>query len=194
MFGDLMAGHLTLLSSGPLIVLLMVTEYRRRRRTIARRQAEQAMVRLVDDLIAGLRSGASLAQAANSAMARSPQGMTSDLHAVGSQLLVVTVDQLTSKGGAAIPALQRLRHTLMGRVNGQRRAEAESAQALASAGLLLLAPAVFVGVVAAVDPEIARFYVSEPVGAACVFCALALAGGGWSWMQAITNSVLREFR
>jgi Flp pilus assembly protein TadB len=194
MAGEILSRHLTLITSGPLLVLLVVTEHRRRRRVDASRRSEQALVQLVDDLITGLRSGASLIELTRTVRESTVGKPVVADDPVGLQLLLVTTDQLVSKGGPAIPALQRLRHTLMGRVNGRRLAEAQSAQAVASAGMLLLAPVVFAAAVSVVDPAIARFYLSEPLGSGCVFCALVLAGGGWAWMQAVTNSVLRDVR
>ncbi|MEM9651876.1 MAG: hypothetical protein AAGA65_07250 [Actinomycetota bacterium] len=179
---DLVRTNPTLFTSGPLLVLLVRAEYRRRNRLRVEREQEEAVVHLVDRMIAGLRSGSSLAQ-----VHREADGLSH-------QLLAVTVDQLLHKGGPAIPALQRLRHTLVGRVNGRRRARAESAQALVSAGLLLVAPVVFAVAVAAVDPAMARFYRSDPVGAVCVFVAVALAGVGWFWMWSVEASVVREVR
>ena len=191
---ETLSRHLTMITSGPLLLLLLAVEHRRRRRVNASRLFEQAMVQAVDDLIAGLRSGASLAEVART-VPEPFDGKTAVADgSIGSRLLLVTIDQLVSKGGPAIPALQRLRHTLMGRVNSRRLAEAQSAQAAASAGMLLLAPVVFAVVISMIDPAIAHFYLSEPLGSGCVFCALVLAGGGWAWMQAVTDSVLRDVR
>lgn len=188
----------TVCSSGPLLVLIIWIECRRRHRVQLMGETERLLVQTVDRLIAGLRSGASLAQARGvvEPLLAAGDGETqrrADVGPTGSeQLLSVTLDVLADKGGPAIPPLQRLRHTLMGRVNGRRRAEAESAQALASAGLLVLAPGVFGLAVAAIDPATARFYLFDVLGSVCVFVAVVLAAVGWTWMQRITSAVLRD--
>lgn len=99
------------------------------------------------------------------------------------RLLGVTIGVLARNGGPAVPALQRLRHTLVGRVHRRRRAEAQAAQALASARLLVVAPAAFAALLAAVDPAMAGFYLREPLGAACATAALGLSAIGWWWIQ-----------
>ncbi len=99
------------------------------------------------------------------------------------RLFAVTVGVLADNGGPAVPALQRLRHTLIGVVNGQQRADAEAAQALASAGLLVSAPSLFAALVASIDRDLARFYLSEPLGAVCVLGSVMLSWAGWWWMQ-----------
>ena len=107
------------------------------------------------------------------------------------RLVGVTLQVLAANGGPAVPALQRLRHTLMGRVHRRRRAEAQAAQALASAGLLVVAPALFAALLALAEPALAHFYLREPLGAVCGASALALSGAGWWWMQRIVISVDR---
>lgn len=183
---DLVLANLTLLTSGPLLVAVGVVEHRRWRRVQAERQHLQAVVDAVDRLMAGLRSGASLPQAYRAVIGfTGPSRLTTD------RLVTVTVEQLLAKGGPAIPTLQRLRHTLIGRVNGRRLAEVESAQALASARLLLVAPLIFAVGVSAVDPAVAHFYRADPVGSLCVFFAIALAWVGWLWMSSAAASAVR---
>lgn len=188
----------TVISSGPLLILVGWFECRRRHRVRLVGETERRLVSTVDRLVAALRSGASLAQARRVAESLPADGEGAprpqpDSGPSGSEeLLAVTLGVLAEKGGPAIPPLQRLRHTLMGRVNGRKRAEAESAQALASAGLLVLAPGVFGVSVAVIDPASARFYLFDALGAVCVFLAIVLAAVGWSWMQRITSAVLRD--
>lgn len=101
------------------------------------------------------------------------------------RLVGVTIMVLAISGGPAVPALRRLRHTLVGRVHRRRRAEANAAGALASAGLLALAPGCFALVLAGIEPALAHFYLVEPEGAACITGAVVLSAAGWWWMQRV---------
>lgn len=199
--------------AGPLVMLLARAEQRRRRRRRSEAERAEALPAAVDHLIQQLRSGASLRQAcgslggdrgpgsvpgggppplaalvdalaSGSTLADGARVLTGDrdrsVHLVG-----MTLEVLAANGGPAVPALQRLRHTLMGRVHRRRRAEAQAAQALASAGLLVAAPVVFAIVLAVAEPALARFYLREPLGAVCGTAALLLSGMGWWWMQRI---------
>jgi Flp pilus assembly protein TadB len=80
----------------------------------------------------------------------------------------------------------------MGRLHHRHRAEAQAAQAMASAGLLALAPVLFAGLLATVEPAIGAFYLRDPLGALCGTAALGLSGGGWWWMQRVVGRIERE--
>jgi Flp pilus assembly protein TadB len=99
------------------------------------------------------------------------------------RLVAVTLSVLADNGGPAVPALRRLRHTLVGRAHRRRRARAQASSALASAGLLALAPGMFAAILAVVEPALAHFYLREPLGAACAAVSVLLSAGGWWWIQ-----------
>ncbi len=197
---------------GPLLALAGGGEVRRRRRQRRATAEADALPVLVERLIQQLRSGASLLQAcrlADEAVVpadRRPSGRPGPLaplvgavdrgatlaeasRRLGSagdpsvRLLALTLEVLAVNGGPAVPALQRLRHTLVGRAHRRHRAEAQAAGAVASAALLALAPILFAMVLAGVEPALARFYLDEPGGVACAAASLGLSIAGWWWMQ-----------
>ncbi len=130
-----------------------------------------------------LRERRTLVEAADALLQRSDPSL---------RLFAVTVQVLALNGGPAVPALQRLRHTLIGIVHGSEQARAQSSQSLASAGLMAAAPAVVAFLVASVSEDAARFYLYDPYGAACVFVAVALSWLGWWWMQRNVSSLERR--
>jgi Flp pilus assembly protein TadB len=91
-----------------------------------------------------------------------------------------------------VPALQRLRHTLILATQSRQQADAEAGQAMASAGLLVAAPAIFAVAVGALDRAVARLYLYEAAGVACVLAALLLSFFGWSWMQRLMAVALKS--
>ncbi|MEM9565168.1 MAG: hypothetical protein AAGA93_21270 [Actinomycetota bacterium] len=99
------------------------------------------------------------------------------------RLLAMTLEVLADNGGPAVPALQRLRHTLVGRAHRRHRAEAQAAGAVASAALLALAPALFALVLAGLEPDLANYYLHETGGLACAAVSIGLSSAGWWWMQ-----------
>lgn len=127
---------------------------------------------------AALRCGGSLREAVGSLQAEAIRREWLDV-----QLFAATLAALADRGGPAVPALQRLRLTLMGSVEARSRARIQAGQAQASATVLAGAPALFALVVALADPDVGRFYLREPLGAGCVAVALALSFGGWQWMN-----------
>ncbi|MGH1493490.1 MAG: type II secretion system F family protein [Acidimicrobiales bacterium] len=191
----------TLIVVGPVLSVLTFSECRRRSQLAARRASAAAMPTIVDQLIHQLRAGHSLGRSC--LQLEEPIGLVRPLteslgrrqtlsESAGAlafsddrsvRLLAVTLGVLADNGGPAVPALQRLRHTLIGVINGQRRADAEASQALASAGLMVLAPSAFAILVALLDAEAARFYLREPIGAGCVLVSLLLSWMGWCWIQ-----------
>lgn len=202
----------TLIIVGPVLVVMAVAEHRRRSRLRSETETAAAMPSIVDGLIQQLRAGRSLGQSClrirtpdgvglggerrvlapigplidGLAQRRTLADSARDLGTASDpsvRLLAVTLGVLAENGGPAVPALQRLRHTLIGVVNGRRQADAEAAQALASAGLLVVAPSLFGLLVACLDADLARFYLSEPLGAACVLGSVLLSWIGWRWMQ-----------
>lgn len=118
---------------------------------------------------------------------RGPEANGSEVRLVATTLLV-----LAENGGPAVPGLQRLRHTVVGIVQARRRAHAESAQGLASAGLLIVAPGLFAVAVAAVDGAAADLYLFEWIGAICVLSGVMGSWLGWWWMNRIVASAMRS--
>lgn len=206
------AGSPLLASTGPLVVVLVVVEARRRRRWRADLAWAEALPASVDHLIQRLRSGASLSQACRS-LGRDGGGAerraVADLgplrhltdamergatlveasRSLGRQpdpslrLLATTLQLLATNGGPAVPALRRLRHTLVGRAHRRRRSQAQAASALSSAGLLVLAPATFALILAGTEPELAHFYLHDGMGAACATASVVLSAIGWWWIH-----------
>lgn len=194
---------------GPLLVIAGVAELTRRRERRADLDRVETLPVLVDRLVQELRSGASLGQACRQlgsspgALAVDPSalrllvveldrgsGLPDASRALATQagdpavrLIAVTLDVLASNGGPAVPALRRLRHTLIGRVHRRHRSEAQAASVLASAALLVVAPVLFAVLLAGAEPDLARFYGRELLGAACVAASVVLSALGWWWIQ-----------
>lgn len=189
---------LTVMTSGPLMAWFLHRELRRRDRWEQERQSEDNLVRLVDELIVGLRSGGSLRQGLETVGLVSSGGQLNegpvelDRGVTSERLVLVTVGVLDRHGGSAVSALQRLRHTLIGRVNGRRQAEVAAGQAVASAGLLLAAPGLFVAMVMMVDRTMAWFYLRDPFGAVCIFLSVVLSGVGWWWIGRAMAAAVEE--
>jgi Flp pilus assembly protein TadB len=192
-----------LIVAGPIIVVAGAVEYRRWRTARSRLVAAAAAPVLVDRLILQLRAGNSLPRSCTllaaepgawlvrpltaasdhrTTLAESARELATSGHPA-TRLLGVTIAVLAENGGPAVPALQRLRHTLIGVANGRRRAESEAAQALASGRVLAVAPTLFAGLLAALDPSMARIYLRDGLGSVCVVGSLVLSWIGWLWIQ-----------
>ncbi len=194
--------------TAPIVILMAVAEAERRRRARAELARADALPQFVDHLLQRLGAGASLASACRSfAGAGSVAGpgaepldpLTDALARGGTvveasralgqrtdpsvRLVATTLRLLAANGGPAVPALRRLRHTLIGRAHRHRRAQAQAASALSSAGLLVVAPAAFALVLAGTEPALARFYLRRPLGAACATVSVVLSWLGWWWIQ-----------
>lgn len=100
----------------------------------------------------------------------------------GVRLFAVTMHVLAHNGGPAVPALQRLRHTLIGAVHAREHAAAHAGQALASAGLMIGSPILVAVVIGVLSPDVAQLYLFEAAGAVCVFVAALLSCVGWWWL------------
>lgn len=192
---------------GPLLVAIAVAEHRRRIRVEGARRLSRQYPVVLDRLVQRLRSGHSLhtvvaeldagpdeistllAPAARALRAGCTLEAAVETLVAGGrtdrrvELLAATLGTLARNGGPAVPALQRLRFTLIGFVQAEDEAAAHAGQALASAALLAVAPGLFSVVVAVVDADARRLYVHEPIGAACVAGAVVLSYSGWRWMS-----------
>lgn len=210
-----LVGSPSIAAVGPLLVVFGWVEWRRRQGVRCSTARAEALPVALDRVLQQLRSGASLSQACQrsgsglggveigpGAVPVYPLGSMGSALRHGStlvdaaerlrhdddpsvRLVGVTIRVLAVNGGPAVPGLQRLRHTLVGRAHRRRRAEATAAGALASAGLLVLAPGCFALVLAGIEPDLARFYLVEPGGAACLGGAVVLSAAGWWWMQRV---------
>lgn len=198
--------------TAPVIILLGVAEAGRRRRLRAELARADALPLFVDHVLQRLGAGASLSSACRSfTTSRLAAGGGAEVldplidglargatvieasRALGRQpdpsvrLLATTLRLLATSGGPAVPALRRLRHTLIGRAHRHRRAAAQAASALSSAGLLVLAPAAFAVVLAGTEPELAHFYLHRRLGAVCATGSALLSGLGWWWIQHLST-------
>lgn len=182
---------------------------------MAKRRKREAAVgelpSLVDLLVVDLRSGASLsdglarlsgateldgARRLVAPMSKSLGAGMPLAQALGSlttstdpplRLLGASLQVLASTGGPAIPALQYLRHTLMGSVHSQQQIRVQATQARASATVLSLAPLGFATLAAFADHKLAHFYMFEWSGTLCVVGSLLLTGIGWRWMMSLAD-------
>lgn len=215
--GALLVGGLVVSSplvAGPLAISAalagrLVEPIRCRRRHHQRRAAVTA---LVDGLTRAVRSGATLAGAVDEvrrdAVAPSLDDELRRLRAEldagrlfpvaldewsrrtddrDLRLLAGTVAVLAVAGGSTAPALDAAARTIRARMAADAEVRALSSQATASTLVLVLAPLLFAGVLAAVDPRLAAFLLGHPGGAACVSLGLALDGLGLWWMQRIID-------
>lgn len=202
-----MVGSPLVAVTGPIVAALLLGEVRRRRRWRADLARADALPVAVDHLLQRLRAGSSLTRACqtlgpglagdllgpltNSLTQGQTLGRASRALGVDAdpsvRLLATTLRLLAANGGPAVPALRRLRHTLIGRSHRHRRAQAQAASALSSAGLLVLAPAAFALVLAGIEPDLARFYLRDPVGAGCATGSVLLSALGWWWMHRLVG-------
>ena len=103
------------------------------------------------------------------------------------RLVGIGLEVISTSGGPAAQALQHLRHTLMGSVHGRQEVRVQAAQARASASLLSLAPVAFAVLASLADRGVARFYLFDWRGTACVVVSVLLAGSGWRWMLSMVD-------
>ncbi len=98
-------------------------------------------------------------------------------------MLATALATVVDRGAPAVPALQRLRLGLMAGARAREQAAVQASQALASAALLAVAPALFTVVIVLADSDAAHLYLREPLGAVCVSVALIFSFAGWRWMD-----------
>jgi Flp pilus assembly protein TadB len=205
---------------GPLLTVMAMAERNRRTRTAASIEVDEQLPAFVDAMIQRLRSGMGLHGVCLDppligtrvdAMAESMVAALTDglpladsasrfgsanrgegptLGGEGPNLVATALGVLTTQGGPAIPALQRLRLTLTSLAQGRAEARARASQALASARLLIAAPALFAVLLASFDDDLAHVYLREPLGAVCVGSCVALSYLGWRWMNRLVAGAL----
>ena len=205
--------------AGPMLVGITAAEQNRRERLLRAVAVDEQLPAFVDAMIQGLRSGVGLqslctrppsvapeVDAMAEPMAAALAGGQSLVDATsrfgietaggqgagpddGVRLVAAALGVVAERGGPAVPALQRLRLTLTGLTNGRAEARARSGQALASARLLTVAPAVFALLLATFDDDLADLYLHKPAGAICIGACIVLTYSGWRWMNRIVDRV-----
>ncbi len=91
-------------------------------------------------------------------------------------------------GGEVARALDRVAATLRERRELRAEVRALATQARASAGVLTVAPLAFAALMSAVEPGVAGFLLTTPLGLVCLATGLSLDGLGALWMARIVRS------
>jgi tight adherence protein B len=193
------------------VVPVRVIERWRSRRRVARRQAQlpEALERMASSLRSGGSVGSALAEVA--AGCAPPLGAelaaASEVLAHGGGLdravatwralagsspdvdLAVTALGLGGRaGGEVARALDRVAATLRERREVRAEVRALATQARASAAVLTAAPLVFAALVSTIEPGIAGFLLTTPLGLGCLVVGLCLDGVGALWMAHIVEA------
>jgi tight adherence protein B len=92
-------------------------------------------------------------------------------------------------GGSRAWAVDQVAATLRDRLGLEDELRAQATQAQLSAVVLVVAPLVFAGLAAVVDPRVVLFLVSDAVGRICLVAGLVLDAAGAWWMTRITGSL-----
>ena len=196
----------TVLVEGCLLIVLG----RRERRVVLRRSLDAAavggLVSFVDQMIAELRSGASLrtafgaAASTNSAPAhhqaliaaeaqlRSGATLVETLARIDRQstdvaMVATTLEVLLRSGAPAVLALERTGDTMRDRAAARADARTQSQQAMASAAMLAFLPALFAVLAAAAEPELLDFYLHHIGGLISVVSSTLMSWLGWLWIE-----------
>ncbi|MCB1004268.1 MAG: type II secretion system F family protein [Acidimicrobiales bacterium] len=90
-------------------------------------------------------------------------------------------------GGAPAAALEGVAASVRDREAVRREARALTAQAVASAVLLVVAPLAFGVLLASGDAEVRHFLLAVPIGLACLLAAAVLDVLGALWMRAVAR-------
>lgn len=139
-------------------------------------------------LRAGLNAGAGLEVALARASGWAPGGPARSVPGLGDDGLGLTFAALlvlVQRGGPALPALERLDDTLRSAHWVEQEARVQTAQATTSAVALAAVPVLFAAALALLDPDLARFYCFEPLGAVCLTVSGLLSYLSWWWMHRI---------
>ncbi len=206
-------GSPTVAVGGPWALWAIRRQSRTARRRARRRSLDRQLIDAVDATILHLRSGRPLAVAFQLALADeagSALGLLSESFVdhtrsgarfdesldqlastsvePGLRLLAATVSTLSTSGGTAVSSLERLNDTLRARSSAANEAHAQAAQATASAVVMASLPLLFGCVVALIEPQLADFYLRNPVGTACVIASATLTTVGWLWMERVIDA------
>jgi tight adherence protein B len=187
--------------------LLVGATKRRRDLEVAR-----ALPAAVEGMARSLRAGGSVRTALTEAAATAPAALGHDLGVVvrasdhgiplaqaierwaderplpGVRLTAAALVLGVDAGTGLARSLDGVSSTLYERAAIEREVRALSTQARYSAGVLAIAPLVFLGVVGFLEPSAVSFLLTTPAGLGCLAAGLALdTAGGW-WMARITRS------
>jgi tight adherence protein B len=177
------------------------------------RAIDAALPLALEGTARGLRAGASLRDALAHAAVTVPEPVRAELSAIardaerggsltealdrwaahrrqrGVRLAVAALALVAETGGAPARTLDAVAATLRERSSVEREVRALATQARASAGVVAVAPLVFVAMMAMVDPSTGTFLLGTPPGLMCLATGLVLDGAGGLWMRQITRSV-----
>lgn len=195
--GPVLVGVIALAGLSAVVVLVDLGRGR------ADRRVDADLPVLLDGVSGGVRAGLGLPVALSRRVPREHGPLRNDLAAVaagldaglpieaclvrwrthrptpGVRLATAALGLCSTLGGRARP-LDGVASTLRDRLAVDREIRAASAQARASAVVLVATPWVFLGFTAMQDPEVLPFLVGQPVGIACLVAGVALdAVGAW---------------
>jgi tight adherence protein B len=177
------------------------------------RSIESGLPVALEGTARGLRAGASLRDALADAASTVPEPLRAELAAIardakqgGSltealdrwgalrrqrdvRLAAAALALVAETGGAPARTLDAVAATLRERSAVEREVRALATQARASAGVVAVAPLVFVAMMALVDPSTGAFLLGTRAGLLCLTAGLVLDGAGGLWMRQITRSV-----
>jgi tight adherence protein B len=131
-------------------------------------------------VVDALRHGAPVEAALGAWLARATS--TRELELVGTALVLGA-----RSGGEVARALDRVAATLRERRELRAEVRALATQARASAAVLVAAPVAFAALVSAVEPGVAGFLLTSPLGIACLAVGVALDTLGAAWMARIVE-------
>lgn len=200
-------GHSPTLGMAVPTVLVLAHRATLRMRVKSHRQRmKSALPAFADELAQQLRSGGSLTGSLFRVAHASPQ-MKQELAGVLSamaagerlevalqkvepndeavRLVLVTIGLLATTGGPAAETVERMGENVRAVIASEEEAKALAGQGTASAFVLGVLPLVFAVLAAFGDSQIARFYVFEWLGAACVTVSILLTGASWFWMETL---------
>lgn len=159
------------------------------------RRGRNEVIELVDQVIQRLKTGSSLSSAVAACGLDDlvieqavPSSSTVEAHPEH-RLLATTLLVLTTRGGSALPSLERLSDTLRSSAALAMETDTQAGQATASAMALAALPGLFIVALAAAQQSLRQFYLFEVAGTACLLGAAVLSYAGWSVMQRVIESV-----
>jgi tight adherence protein B len=175
----------------------------------ARQRTDRSVLTLLESIIRGLRSGASLRTAVSTASAGSSDPVDQALAAslddgvvlraalqswmsdgAASRVLVGTALRFAAdSGGAVASVLDGVAESVRDRRHLDREVMALASQARASAMVLIVAPIAFAMLMAIVDPRVARLQFGSPLGWCCCIVGLLLDLAGAFWMSRMIGRV-----
>jgi tight adherence protein B len=92
-------------------------------------------------------------------------------------------------GASQALAIESALAVLDERTASAQELRAATAQHRASAATLVAVPVAFAGLLCLVDPRVASFYASDPLGWVCIAAGMLLDGAGAWWLRRLLGSV-----